>query len=488
MAILSRNEHVLVFPFPAQGHLIPLLDFTQRLAATTTDLSITILITPKNLPFLTHLLSSHPQINTLILPFPPHPSIPPHVENCKDLPQNCLPSMIHTLGQLYDPLLSWFTSHPSPPSAIVSDMFSGWTQRLASRLGIRNIVFSPSGAMALSVIYSMWVDLPKLGDPRDLTSIISFNKIPNSPKFPSWQICSIYRACVDGDPAIGFIRDGFLADIESWGLVVNTFGELERPYLDHLKIVMGNDRVWAVGPIHSNDHDSHSRTGSIQRGGSSSVAVDRLLTWLDKCEDGEVAYVCFGSQVVLTNDQMSSVASALEKSGVRFIWSVKEPTTGYVEGKFSVIPNGFEDRVANRGLVIRGWAPQVTILNHRAVGAFLTHCGWNSILEAVAAGVTMLTWPFGADQFMNQTLLVDELGVATKACEGAQTVPNSDELARVLAESVSNKNRVDTERVKELRKSALEAITEGGSSAKDMKELVKHLFSMELAANHHMQS
>ncbi|XP_022738666.1 UDP-glycosyltransferase 89B1 [Durio zibethinus] len=472
MAKLSRNAHILVFPFPAQGHMIPLLDLTHRLGTIAADLTITVLVTPKNLPFLTQLLSSHPRIQTLVLPFPPHPSIPPHVENFKDLPQHCLTSLIHTLGQLYDPLLSWFESHPSPPSVIVSDMFLGWTQRLAFCLGIKRIVFSPSGAMALSILYSLWMDLPKLDDPRDQTAVISFDKIPNCPKYPWWKLSSSYRACVEGDPAMEFIRDVFLANIESWGLVVNSFGELEGPYLDYLDKVMGNDHVWAVGPLILL-HDDLS--GPIQRCGCNSVPVDHLLTWLDSCEEGEVVYVCFGSQVVLTNDQMAGVASALEESGVRFIWSIKEPTEGHVEEQYGRIPNGFEDRVANRGLVIRGWSPQVTILSHRAVAAFLTHCGWNSVLEAVVAGVTMLTWPFGADQFVDQTLLVDELGVAKKACEGAQTVPNSDELARVLAESVSKRNQVERERVMQWRKAALDAIKEGGSSAKDMEELVKHL-------------
>ncbi|XVF54497.1 hypothetical protein PTKIN_Ptkin05aG0184900 [Pterospermum kingtungense] len=493
MATETRNAHVLVFPFPAQGHMIPLLDLTHRLASTT-HLTITILVTPKNLPFLTQLLSSHSHINTLLLPFPPNSSLPPHVENTQHIPSHCLNAFIHTLSQLYDPLLSWFNSHPSPPSVIISDMFLGWTQRLASSLGVKRVVFSPSGAMALSVVNSLWLDLPNKPDddddrPCDRTAVISFDEIPNCPKYPWWKISPIYRVCVERDPAMGFIRDGFLANIESWGLAVNTFGELEGTYLEHLKKVMGHDRVWAVGPLHTFEYrlNDYSRAEPIQRGGSSSVkVVDRLLTWLDTCEDGEVVYVCFGSQVVLTNDQTAAVASGLEKSGVRFVWSVKEPTEGHVEGTYGMIPNGFEDRVANRGLVIRGWAPQVTILSHRAVGVFLTHCGWNSVLEAVVAGVTMLVWPFGADQFVNETLLVDELGVAQKVCEGAQTVPNSDELARVITESVSNKKRVEREGAQKLKKAALEAIIEGGSSAKDMEDLVKQLFSVEVGANHHM--
>nr|GEX04016.1 UDP-glycosyltransferase 89B1-like [Tanacetum cinerariifolium] len=104
----------------------------------------------------------------------------------------------------------------------------------------------------------------------------------------------------------------------------------------------------------------------------------------------------------------------------------------------SFIPSGFKDRVADRGFIVKGWAPQLAILRHQAVGSFVTHCGWNSTLEGVAAGVMMLTWPMGADQYADAKLLVDQLGVGKRVCEGGpQGVPNSVELARVLDETLS---------------------------------------------------
>ncbi|KAJ0105096.1 hypothetical protein Patl1_18967 [Pistacia atlantica] len=424
--------------------MIPLLDLTHQLA--TRGLTVTILVTPKNLNLLSPLLSfNHPSIKTLVLPFPGHPSIPDGVENSKDLPANFFITMMHALGELYSPLLNWFKNHPSPPVAIISDMFLGWTNKLACELGIHRLVFSPSGA--------------KNAD--DPTEVLTLQKIPNAPKYPWWQISQIYRRYVEGNPVSEFIRDGFLGNIGSWGLVINTFSELERVYLDHLAKEMGSDRVWAVGPLLPPDDDS---SGPTERGGSSSVSVDDVLSWLDTCSDWKVVYVCFGSQAVLTNDQMEELAFGLEKSRVNFIWSVKEPTKGYVEGKYGMIPLGFEDRVAGRGFVIKG---------HRAVGAFLTHCGWNSVLEGLVAGVVMLAWPMGADQFVNAELLVDELKVGTRVCEGAQTVPNSTELAKAVAESVGE-NRVMRDRAMELSKAAVDAI-KGGGSVKDLNGLVKHV-------------
>ncbi|KAL3374802.1 hypothetical protein AABB24_006345 [Solanum stoloniferum] len=366
---MSENHpHVLILPYPAQGHMLPLLDFTHQLV--NNGVAITILVTPKNLPILDHLLSRNPSIKTLVLPFPSHPSIPAGVENVKDLPASGFRSMMYNLGKLRDPILEWFRNHPSPPSTIISDMLLGFTHEIATQLGIR--------------------------------------------------------------------------------------------------------RVWSVGPVLPPGEDDVS--GQSNRGGSSSVLTSEILAWLDKCEDHSVVYVCFGSQAVLTNKQMEELAIALDKSGVKFILSAKRALKGHASNDYGVIPSWFEEKVAGRGLVVRDWSPQVLILKHQAIGAFLTHCGWNSTLESLIAGVPMLTWPMGADQFANANLLVDEHEVAIRACEGAQTVPNSDELAKLLAEAVQG-NNVEERRLRasELRKVAINGIKEGGNSFKDLAAFVKHL-------------
>lgn len=460
------KTHVLIFPFPAQGHMIPLLDFTHRLALRGgAALKITVLVTPKNLPFLSPLLSAVVNIEPLILPFPSHPSIPSGVENVQDLPPSGFPLMIHALGNLHAPLISWITSHPSPPVAIVSDFFLGWTKNL----GIPRFDFSPSAAITCCILNTLWIEMPTKINEDDDNEILHFPKIPNCPKYRFDQISSLYRSYVHGDPAWEFIRDSFRDNVASWGLVVNSFTAMEGVYLEHLKREMGHDRVWAVGPIIPLSGDN--------RGGPTSVSVDHVMSWLDAREDNHVVYVCFGSQVVLTKEQTLALASGLEKSGVHFIWAVKEPVEK--DSTRGNILDGFDDRVAGRGLVIRGWAPQVAVLRHRAVGAFLTHCGWNSVVEAVVAGVLMLTWPMRADQYTDASLVVDELKVGVRACEGPDTVPDPDELARVFADSVTGNQ---TERIKavELRKAALDAIQERGSSVNDLDGFIQHVVSLGL--------
>lgn len=375
--------------------------------------------------------------------------------------------------------MEWFRNHPSPPSAIISDMFLGFTHEIATQLGIRRYVFSTSGALALSIVYSLWREMPKRKNPNDENENFHFPNIPNSPKFPFWQLSPIYRSYVEGDASSEFIRECYLADIASHGIVFNTFMELENVYLDHLMNDLGHDRVWSVGPVlpaSDDDDDNNNISGQSNRGGSSSVLASEILAWLDKCEDHSVVYVCFGSQAVLTNKQMEELAISLEKSGVKFILSAKRATKGHASNDYGVIPSWFEEKVSGRGLVVRDWAPQVLILNHRAIAAFLTHCGWNSILESLIAGVPMLTWPMGADQFANANILVDEHKVAIRACEGAKTIPNSEELGKLLAEAVEG-NNVEERRARaaELRRVANNDIKEGGNSFKDLAAFVEHL-------------
>ncbi|RVW87800.1 UDP-glycosyltransferase 89A2 [Vitis vinifera] len=118
--------HILVFPYLAQGHMLPLLDLAHQLVLANPNLTLTLVVTPKNPPFLNHLLSAHPsRIKTLILEFPHHPSLPPGIENVKDIGNHGNVAIINALAKPHNPILHWFNSHASPPVAIISDFFLG---------------------------------------------------------------------------------------------------------------------------------------------------------------------------------------------------------------------------------------------------------------------------------------------------------------------------------------------------------------------------
>ncbi|XWS23039.1 hypothetical protein CRYUN_Cryun29cG0087400 [Craigia yunnanensis] len=463
MSTADTNPHILVFPYPAQGHMLPLLDLTHHLSLH--GLTITILITPKNLPYLSSLLSSHPSsITPLILPFPYHPSIPPGIENVKDLGHSGNLLIMTSLSKLYDPLLNWFNSHPFPPVAIISDFFLGWTQHLAHQLKIPRITFFPSGAFLASIDDYLWNNVEKF-KPLDKVDLSS---LPGSHVFKTDHLPSLFRLYKKSDPDWELVKDGKVANTRSWGCVFNSFEALEGEYIDYLKKKLGHDRIFGVGPLNLVGAVSSGR-GTL---GSGSDPNDQVLTWLDGCQEGSVVYVCFGSQKLLKREQMEALAVGLEKSGTRFVWVVKTATTREQEDGFGVVPDGFEERVTGRGVVIREWAPQVMLLSHKVVGGFLSHCGWNSVLEGIVGGVMILAWPMEADQFVNARLLVEDMGVGVMVCEGTNTVPDSEELGRVIGVLMREGGGVK-ERAKEMKEKALEAVTNGGSTGSSVNDLVR---------------
>ncbi|XP_055809843.1 UDP-glycosyltransferase 89A2-like [Solanum dulcamara] len=464
MSSSKNGVHILIFPFPAQGHILPLLDFTHQLLLH--GFKITILVTPKNVPILDPLLSTHPSVEILVFPFPGHPSLPAGVENIKDFGNSGNAPIVSGLSKLRGPILEWFKAQSNPPVAIVYDFFLGWTFDLAQEVGVPGIVFYSSGALLVSVLFDIWKNFEAY---RGL-GYIEFNGLPKSPRLVREHLPSVFLKFREGDPDWELFRNGLIANGRSFGSIFNTFEALESDYLGFLKKEMGHERVYSIGPI-------NLVGGPGRIGKSDNDANERVFTWLDECPNESVLYVAFGSQKLLTKAQMDALTIGLEKSEVRFILVVKQLTAQQEEQGFGSVPQGFEERVSGKGLVIKGWAPQVDILGHRAVGGFLSHCGWNSVLEAIVAGVLILGWPMEADQFTNVWLLVDSMKASVRVCEGPDTVPDPIELGRIINEAMCND--LFKERAKKMRDEALEAVKIGGDSTRDLDSIVRELAQLK---------
>ncbi|THG00299.1 hypothetical protein TEA_014668 [Camellia sinensis var. sinensis] len=218
------------------------------------------------------------------------------------------------------------------------------------------------------------------------------------------------------------------ADAEAFGVVINSFEELEPRYVEGYRKVKG-DKVWCIGPLSLCNKNNLDKA---QRGNKAVIDENQCLKWLDEQEPGSVVYACLGSLSRLTAPQLIKLGLGLEASKRPFIWVIRDTSRASEMGRW-VEEDGFEERTKGRGLVIRGWAPQVLVLSHRAVGAFLTHCGWNSTLEGACAGVPMITWPMLAEQFFNEKLVVQvlETGVSVGA-QGGGNIFGDDECGELV--------------------------------------------------------
>ncbi|XP_003574679.1 UDP-glycosyltransferase 89B1 [Brachypodium distachyon] len=467
-----RRPHVLVVPFPSKGHLLPLLDFA-HLLSTRHQIPLTVAVTPSDVPLLSAFLSSTPLATAHPLPLPPLEQPAHHA------------LLAAPLSALRGPLVSWARSqHHHPPTAVLSDFFLGSAQLVADDLGLPRVAFYSSGAFATAALDHLWHGALPL-DPD--SPVVALGALPGSPSFPYAHVPSVVRSFVPGDPDWELVRQGFLLNSRAWGAVVNTFDAIEGEYLEHLKRRFGHGRVWAVGPV----ADTGCR-GPGERSASTAAEAEaedlrELFAWLDDCPARSVIYVCFGTMYSPSPAQAAALGAALEASGARFVWAV-----GGAAAPALLLPEGMEERLArdNKGRVVRGWAPQVEILRHVAVGAFVTHCGWNSTLEGVAAGKTLVCWPMKADQFIDARLVVDVHGAGVCAAEGEAAVPDPAALARVFADAVDGGWDGDgdgaemagvRDKARALALAAAEAVEEGGSSWVDLETMVKELEAVAAA-------
>lgn len=258
--------------------------------------------------------------------------------------------------------------------------------------------------------------------------------------------------------------------------MVNTFGELEPHALQSLYDDSLLPRVYPIGPV-------LDLAGSAQWD-PNPVQYKRIMEWLDRQPTASVVLLCFGSMGSMREKQVEEIAIGLERAGFRFLWALREPPKAQLEdptdylNEVDVLPDGFLERTAGMGLVC-GWVPQAKVLGHDAVGGFVSHCGWNSILESLWHGVMVATWPLYAEQHLNAFQMVRELGLAVEISVDYRA---GEDLVRAEAvekgvRSVMEGSDEMRRKVKEMSEKCKSALMENGSSHKNLVSLLQELTS-----------
>jgi UDP:flavonoid glycosyltransferase YjiC (YdhE family) len=398
--------HVLFFPLMAHGHMIPMVDMAKLFAAR--GVKATIVTTPLNAPFVSKTIEriktsdgcSAANVNIQTIKFPVEKAgLPEGCENFELLPSREMSiSFLKALAVLQEPFEQLLHDIDYHADCLVADMFYPWATDAAAKFGIPRLVFNGTSFFSLTAMESMMQYEPHKKVLSDSEPFLIPN-LPGEIKLTSMQVPSFIREEVETDMT-NVWKEAGEAGMRSYGTVINSFYELEPAYADHYRRVLGR-KAWHIGPVSVCNKEAQDKA---QRGKESSVDEHECLKWLNAKKPNSVVYVCFGSMAYFNDSQLMEIAMGLEASGQQFIWVVRKEKNGS-GGKEEWLPQGFEKRMEGKGLIIRGWAPQVLILDHEAVGGFVTHCGWNSTLEGVTAGVPMVTWPMFAEQFFNEKLV-----------------------------------------------------------------------------------
>ncbi|KAJ4813778.1 Glycosyltransferase [Rhynchospora pubera] len=415
-------------------------------------------------------------VRILTYPFPPV-GLPPGVENLSTAPSDESWRLNKAAGLSQSALDLLLRDHK--PDAIISDVQFWWTTKIANDLSIPRLTSHPIGIFPQVVMKNLFQIRRDIFSHKDEDPYQCYISVPDLP-----------------DPQISipvselpfFLRDeSLLAGIgenivfstlngSDTGHVVNTFSDLEFDYCEkYMKTI--EPKIYLVGPLGINQYKDNSV--NTKRGGEGS---NDCLKWLDK-PNQSVVFVCFGSWCHFSVEQLHELALGLEESGKNFLWIMRDGKESSESEEWT--PEGWEERVKSRGLVIRGWAPQVAILRHVAVGAFLTHCGWNSILEAVSAGVPMLTWPLVFEQFINERFIVEVKGYGARVWEeGKRSTVEAEKgvvPTQVISQVVSRfmepggVGEMARAKLAEMVRMSNDATIEDGSSHKDLYRMINDL-------------
>ncbi|XP_021726312.1 UDP-glycosyltransferase 86A1-like [Chenopodium quinoa] len=353
-------------------------------------------------------------------------------------------------------------SRPSVGCCLVADSYFVWASKLASKFGMIHVSFWTEPAMVLDIYFhrhllqqnghigpgsSLRDDIidyiPGISSLKrsDLTSYLQEEDLTTM--HPQYNLSS-----VDDTKRAQFILG-------------NTIQELEA---HTISAIQAHVPFYTIGPIFSPGFTKSPVATSLW-------AESDCTLWLDSKPLGSVLYVSFGSYAHLSKEDIEEIANGIKLSGVNFLWVIRPDMVS--SNDVDPLPVGFRDEVRGRGMIVT-WTCQKAVLSHRAIGGFITHCGWNSALESIWCEVPLLCFPLLTDQFTNRKLMVDDWKIGCNLCE-EKYVTREEVLLKVkdlIGGSLGNELR---DRIKEIKHELQNAMMINGSSEKNIDSFIKEL-------------
>ncbi|KNA25404.1 hypothetical protein SOVF_006800 [Spinacia oleracea] len=435
---MSKAELVLI-PTPGTGHLISAVEFAKLIIKHDQRISILVII------FHIPIHSTTTKVNTYIesqslavdpqrITFLTLPSLPD-----SDIPDPASSNFFNNMVQLQKPLVKQaIMDRLIKPVAFVFDLMCVNLVDIAKEFQLPCYVYFTAGASLLNLMFHFQA----LFDDHGIDISTAYSNLSDNvglgldlPGFRNRVPAKVLPSSLfDKDSGFAMFFNHLSRKFrETDGILVNTFMELEPGIIQCLQEQDKIPEVYPVGPILALHDDNN--------GGDR----EPVMRWLDEQPDSSVVFLCFGSMGSFDEDQVREIANGLDRSGQRFLWALRRPISesSYVlpsenETFEDALPPGFLDRTAHRGKII-GWAPQVQVLAHRAVGGFVSHCGWNSILEAIWFGVPIATWPMYSEQQINAFEMVKEVQVAVEIrMDYQRNLMNKDANFMVTSSEVEN--------------------------------------------------
>nr|AFJ53013.1 UDP-glycosyltransferase 1 [Linum usitatissimum] len=468
-----RKPHAIVIPFPLQGHVIPPVPLAVKLAPQGFT------ITFVNTEYIHHKTSSSAggcdedffagvRKSGLDIRYKTiSDGLPLRFDRSLNHDQ-FMASMSHVFPAHVEELVAGMVAagEEEKVSCLITDTFFAWPSKVVKKFGLVFVSIWTQPALVFTLYHHVHL-LRQNGhygcqDRRE----DSIDYIPGVKKIEPKDLPSILQEI---DETSLFIQATFhvLQDVKSADFILaNTVQELEHDTISSLKQAY-NDQFYAIGPVFPPGF-------TISPVSTSLWPESDCTQWLNSKPSGSVLYVSFGSYVHVTKPDLVEVACGMALSGICFLWVLRDDIVSSEDP--DPLPVGFRKEVSDRAMIV-GWCSQKEVLAHEAIGGFLTHCGWNSVLESTWCGVPMLCFPLFVDQFTNQKLVVDDWKVGINLVD--QTIVTKEEVSKNATRLMVGKSRDELkERIKEVNRILVDALEPNGSSKQNLVRFIRELKDM----------
>ncbi|CAI0474389.1 unnamed protein product [Linum tenue] len=462
----QQKPHAVLLPCPAQGHINPFMQLAKLLHLQ--GFHITFVNTEHNHRRLVRTggpeaVKGLPDFQFQAIP----DGLPPSdIDATQDPAALCYATQNYCLEPFLE-LIDKLKSSPDdipPVSCIVSDGVMTFGIRAAEILGVRHATFWTASACGF-LGYLQFDELIR----RGISPLKDANLVDGTLESPLGWILGMrnirlrdlpsFATTMDvDDVAFHFVRTETRNCLKSSGAIIfNTFDAFEEPALEAIRTNFG-DQVYKIGPLHLLGKEMYEPETE-----SKSISLNlwkedlKCTEWLDEKEPQSVVYVNYGSMAVMSDDHLKEFAWGLAESKRPFLWIIR---SDIAMGSSAILPTEFLEEIKGRGC-LAGWCLQQEVLSHPAVGVFLTHCGWNSTMESVSAGVPMICWPFYAEQQTNCRYACTEWGIGV---ELSQDVKRNEVVDAVEEMMNGEAGKVMKHKALEWQKRAREAVGVQGSS------------------------
>ncbi|XP_054781767.1 UDP-glycosyltransferase 74G1-like [Prosopis cineraria] len=447
-----RSAHCVVLAYPAQGHINPMLEFSKRLQDG--GISATLVSTRFFCNKLHKLPGSNIAVETISDGFDDG-----GINEAVRRKVNYYDRLREVGTQTLIELIEKLNETGKPVDCIVYDSFLTWALEVSRKLGLLGVSFLTQNICVDSIYYH--VNMGKLKLPLVKDENIS---LPGLTCFEPWDMPSFLYEYEPGSAVLDLVVGQFSNIEEADWILCNSFYELEIEVADCMRKIWPKLRT--VGPTipykFLTNNTNNKKVEDEEDYGFAIFKSEECTKWLDNQPKQTVVFVSLGTMVSINEEQMEELAWGLTDSEVAFLWVVRE-------SEESKIPSNFPRRT-QKSLVVP-WCHQLKVLSHEAIGCFVTHCGWNSTLEALSLGVPMVLMPLWSDQRTNAKIIKDVWKVGVRVQFDEKGIVRRQALKKSIREIMKEEGRSEVKNnAIKWKNLATKAVNNGGSSWNNIEE------------------